>query len=155
MEWDTLNLTCRNGISSSYVLWPFRPVSRLARLILRVREPPVQIAINIEGYPREGVVQLLKQRTHDWSSENMVSCLIIGDPEARAHNPVSSIFMIRCFGMTLLRGDSEVRDCVIHTACIAMFLLLGEHSAAYESSRLDRSITLASARCRPHTQKRS
>ena len=33
-----------------------------------------------------------------------------------------------------------------------MFLLVGERSAAYEVIRLRRSITLASARCRPHTE---
>ena len=35
-----------------------------------------------------------------------------------------------------------------------MFLLLGERSSAYEVSRSHRSITLASARCRPHTEGR-
>ena len=35
-----------------------------------------------------------------------------------------------------------------------MFLLLDERSAAYEVSRLQRSITLDSVRCRPHTEGR-
>ena len=48
MEWNTLNLTCRYGISGSYVSWPFRPVSRLARLKIRNREPPVRLTIHIE-----------------------------------------------------------------------------------------------------------
>ena len=52
------------------------------------------------------------------------------------------------------RGDGEGRDCVIHAACNAMFLLVGERSAAYEVSRLDRSIRYASARYRPHTERR-
>ena len=62
--------------------------------------------------------------------------------------------MIRCFGITPYRGAGEGRDCVIHAACNVMFLLLGERSAAYEVSRLHRSIALASARCRPYTEGR-
>ena len=152
MEWDTLNLTCRYGISDSYVSWPFRPVSRLARLNRRNREPPVRLAIKIEFYPRGIVVQLIKQRIDGWLSENRVFYLIIGGPGARAPNPALSIFMIRCFGVTPYRGDGEGRDCIIHAACNVMFLLLGERSAAYEVSRLHRSIALASARCRPYTE---
>ena len=56
--------------------------------------------------------------------------------------------------MTPYRGGDEGLDCAIHAACNVMFLLLGESSSAYEVSRLHRSITLASARCRPHTEGR-
>ena len=126
MEWGTLNLTCRYGISDSYVSWPFRPVSRLARLKRRNREPPVRLTINIEGYPYEIAVQLIKQRIHGWLSENRGFCLIIGGPDARPPNPVLSTFMIRCFGVTPYRGNDKGRDCVIHAACNVTFLLLGE-----------------------------
>ena len=70
MDWDTLNLSCRYGTSDSYVSWPFRPVSSSARLKRRNREPPVRLTINIEGYPREIAVQLIKQRIYDWLNEN-------------------------------------------------------------------------------------
>ena len=152
MEWDTLNLICRYGISDSYVSWPFRPVSRLVRLKRRNRKPPLRLTINIEGYLYEIAIQLIKQCIHDWLSENRGFCLIIGGPGARAPNPVLSIFMIRCFGLTPYRSNDEGRDCVIHAACNVMFLLVGERSAAYEVNRLRRSIKLASARCRPHTE---
>ena len=62
--------------------------------------------------------------------------------------------MIRCFGVTPYSGAGVFRDYVFHAACNVMFLLLGERSAAYEVSQLHRSITLASARCRPHTEGR-
>ena len=62
--------------------------------------------------------------------------------------------MIRCFGITQYRGDGEGCDCVIHASCNVIFLLLNERSDAYEVIRLHRSITLASARCRPHTERR-
>ena len=61
--------------------------------------------------------------------------------------------MIRCFGVTQYRGDGEGHDCVIHAACNVISLFLGERSAAFEVSLLHRSITLASARCRPHTER--
>ena len=61
--------------------------------------------------------------------------------------------MIRCFGVTPYWGDGEDRDCVIHAASNVMFLRLGQCSAAYEVSRLNVSITLASAHCRPHTKR--
>ena len=48
-----------------YVSWPFQPISRLGRLKRRNREPPVRLTINIEGYPREIAVKLIKQRIHD------------------------------------------------------------------------------------------
>ena len=54
--------------------------------------------------------------------------------------------------MTLYRGDGEGRDCVIHAASNVMFLLLFERSAAYKVSRLQRSIALASTRCRSHIE---
>ena len=87
MAWDTLNLICRYGTSDSYISWPFRPVSRLARLKRRNREPPVRLTINIEDYPREIAVQLIKQRIYDWLNENRGFCLIIGSPGARVPNP--------------------------------------------------------------------
>ena len=62
--------------------------------------------------------------------------------------------MIRCFGVTPYRGDGEGRDCVIRAACNVMFLLLGNPSAAYEISRLHRSITLGSGTYLPHTEGR-
>ena len=62
--------------------------------------------------------------------------------------------MIKSSGMTPYRSDGEGRDCVIHAACNAMFLLLRERSAACKVSRLDRSITLASVRCRRHIEGR-
>ena len=65
MELDTLNLNSRSGISDSYILWSFRPVSRLVRLKLRNREQAVRLAINIEGYTREIAVPLIKQRIDD------------------------------------------------------------------------------------------
>ena len=77
---------------------------------------------------------------------------IIGGPGACLSIPALLIFMIWCFGMTHYRGDGEARDCVIHAACNVMFILLVERSGAYEVRRLQRSITLASARCR-HTSK--
>ena len=52
------------------------------------------------------------------------------------------------------RGDVGGRDCVVHAACNVMFLLIGERSAVYEISQLDRSIPLAYSRCRPHTEGR-
>ena len=61
MEWDTLNMNCRCGISDSHVLWTFRTVSRLAHLKRRNRELPVQLTFNIEGYIREIAVPLIKQ----------------------------------------------------------------------------------------------
>ena len=66
MEWDTLNLTCRCGVSDSYASWPFRSVSLLARLKLRNGEPSVVLTINIEDFPRAIAVQLIEQRIHDW-----------------------------------------------------------------------------------------
>ena len=114
----------------------------------------MRLTINIEGYTREVAIPLIKQRTYEWLSENRGFCLIIGGPGARAPNPALSIFMIRCFGVTPYRGEGEGRDCVIHAACNVMFLLLGERSTDYEVSRLTSSITLASARCRPHTEGR-
>ena len=154
MEWDTLNLNCMYSISDSYLSWPFRPVSRLARLKRRNRESPVRLAINVEGYSREIIIPLIKQPIQDWLRENKGFCLIVGGPGARAPYPALSIFMIRCFGVTPYRGDGEGRDCVIHAACNIMFLLPGERSAAYEVSRLHRSIRMASARRRPHTEGR-
>ena len=152
MEWDALNPTSRHGTSDSYISWPFRPVSRLARLERRNREPPARLTINIEGYPREVAVQLIKQRIHDWLSQNRGFCLIIGGPGARAADPALSIFMVRYFGITPYRGYDECRDCLIHAAFNVMLLLLGERSAAHEVSRLHRSISLASAPCRPCTE---
>ena len=58
---------------------------------------------------------------------------------------------MQCFKLTLYRDDSESRDFGVHAACNVMFLLLGERSAAYEVGRLQRSITLDSVRCCPHT----
>ena len=93
-----MNLTCRYGISDSYVSWPFRPVFRLGRLKRRNREPHVRITINIEGYTREIAVPFIKQRIHDCLHENRGSVSFLGDPGALAPNPVLSIFMIRCSG---------------------------------------------------------
>ena len=78
--------------------------------------------------------------------------LIIRGPVAHAPNPSLSIFMIQCFGVTPYRGDGEGRDCVIHAACNVIFLLLSEISAAHDGSRLQRSIALASTRCRLYTE---
>ena len=114
----------------------------------------MRLTINIEGYPREIPLQLIKQRIHDWLSENRGFCLIVGGPGARAPNLALSISMIRCFGITPYRGAGEGRDCVIHAACNDMFLLLGERLADYEVSSLHRSIALASARCRPYIEGR-
>ena len=100
MEWDTLNLNCRYGISDSYLSWAFRPISRLARLKRRKQEQLVRLPINVKGYTREIAVQLIKQRIHYCLSENRWFCYIIGDPDTRAPNNALSIFMIRCFGVT-------------------------------------------------------
>ena len=77
-EWDTWNLTCRCGISDSYVSWPFRPVSRLARLKRCNREPPARLTINIEGYRRGITVQLINQRIIDWLKESRGSVSLLG-----------------------------------------------------------------------------
>ena len=87
MAWDKLNLTSRYGISDSYVSWPLQSISRLGRLKRRNREPPKRLAINIQGYPREIAVKLIKQRIHDWLSENRRFCFITGGPGAHAPNP--------------------------------------------------------------------
>ena len=112
----------------------------------------MRLTINIEGYPQGIAVKLIKQRINQWLSETRGFSLIIGGQGARAPNPALSIFTIRCFGVTLYRGDGEGRDCVIHAASNDMFLLLGERSAAYEISRLQTSIALDSIRCRPHIE---
>ena len=109
MEWDTVNLICRYGISGSYVLWPFRPLMRLARLKRPNREPPMRVTINIEGDTREIAILLIKQRIHDRFRENSGFCLIIRG--ARAPNLALSIFMIWCFGMTPYRGDCQYSVC--------------------------------------------
>ena len=114
----------------------------------------MRLTINIEGYTREIEVPLIKQRIHDWLNKNRGFRLIIEGTSARAPNSELSIFIIRCFGVTPYRGDGEGRDCVIHAACHAMLLLLGELSDASEVSRLHRSIRLASSPCRPHTEGR-
>ena len=57
----------------------------------------MRLTINIEGYPYEIAVQLIKQRIHDWLSENRGFCLIIGGPGARAPNSVLSIFVEALF----------------------------------------------------------
>lgn len=57
-------------------------------------------------------------------------------------------------GVTVYRGDGEGRDCVVHAACIVMFLFLGERSAADEVNSLHRSIILAFGRCSPHIEGR-
>ena len=107
----------------------------------------MRLTISIEGYTREIAVPLIKQRIQDWLCESRGFCLINRGPGARVRNPALSIFMILYFGMTPSR-------CVIHAACNEMILLLCERSAAYQVSRLHRSIMYASARCRPHTEGR-
>ena len=86
----------------------------------------MRLTINIECHSREIAVPVIKQRIHDWLSESRGFYLIVGALGARAPNPVLSIFMIRCFGVTLYRVDGEGRDCVIHDACNVVFLLLSE-----------------------------
>ena len=90
----------------------------------------MRLTLNIEVYPQDITVQLIKQRINGRLSENRGFCLIIGGPGARAPDPMLLTFMIQCFGLTPYRGYGDCRDCVIHAARNVMFLLLSERSPA-------------------------
>ena len=66
--------------------WPYRAVTRNARLFRRKGKGPVRPYVNIEVYPMHAALFLIKETLKRWLLENLAFCILIGGPGARAPN---------------------------------------------------------------------
>ncbi len=130
--WDSLEITWAPKIYHHFVDWSYRHLIRAALLLLRKAWGPARPFMNIEGYPREVAIVLIKNTLKSWLNENSGFCILIGGPVARAPSLQTIKYYIRCFGE--IRFRSSGRSCVIDAACNAMYLLLGDSKASSMSS---------------------
>ncbi len=132
--------------------WPYRAVSRAARLLHRQGKGPARPYVNIQGYPKSVALVLIKNKLKRWLDDNPGFGILIGGSGARAPNTRTTKYFIHCFGA--LRFGSFGRSCVVDAACNVTFLLLGGAKAWCMSSTFTETAQRASQRARPHSKDR-
>ncbi len=110
-----------------FVDWPYRAVSRRARILHRKGKGPARPYLNTEGYPQHVALVPIKDTPKRWLRENPGFCILTGGPGARAPNVQVTKYCVQCFGE--VRFLNSGRSCVVDAACNAGFLLLGESRA--------------------------
>ena len=133
-----------------FIDWPYRAVTRAARLLRRQEKGPSWPFANIKGYLRNSALVLIKNTLKRWLLENLGFGILIGGPGARAPNWHTTKYYVRCFGE--LRFRSSDRNCVIDAACNVAYLLLGEAKAVSMSNRFGEATRRASQRAHPHDE---
>ena len=133
-----------------FVDWPYRVVTRAARLLRRNGKVPARPYANIEGYKKHVAPVLIKNMLKRWLDDNPGFGVIIRGPGARAPNLQTAKYYIRCFGEIKFRSSD--RNCIIDYTSNAGYLLHVESKALRMSSRFSEVAWRASQRCRPHNE---
>ncbi len=128
-----------------FVDWPYRAVTRIARLLRRQGRGLARPYVNIESYPKQAALFLIKETLKSWLLGNPGFYILIGGPGARAPNVQTTRYYARCFEEIKFRNIG--RSCVIESACNAGYLLLGDSKALYMSQRFVEVARRASKRC--------
>ncbi len=108
----------------SFFDWPYRSVTRRARILQGEGKVPARPFVNTEGYPNRTALILIKNTLKRWLENNTGFCVLIGGHGVRAPNTQTTIYYTRCFGE--IRFRSSGRNGVVDAACNAAYLLLGE-----------------------------
>ncbi len=133
-----------------FVDWPYRAVTRAARILRRQGNGPARPYLNTEGYPKDVALVSTKNTLRRWLKENPGFCILIGHPGARAPNPLTTKYYVPCFGA--MRFRSSDRSCAVDAACNVAYLLLGESMAVSMSNQFMEAARRASQRARPHDE---
>ncbi len=104
--------------------------------------------VDIEGYPQNTALVLIKNTLNRWLQENPGFCILIGGPAARGQDTQTIKYYVRCFGEIGFRNSGH--SCIIDAACKDMYLLLGDSKASYLSSRFIEVARRASRHLRPN-----
>ncbi len=132
--------------------WPYRAVSRAARLLRRQSRRPVRPYVNIEGYPKSVALVIVKNMLKLWLDGNPGFGSLACGPGARAPNTRTTNYFGRYFGG--LRFRSSGRSCVVDAARNVGLLLIGDAKALCMSSTFTEAARRASQRARPHSEDR-
>ncbi len=81
-----------------FIDWPYRAVTRNARLLCREGKGPPRPYFNIEGYTKHAALFVIKETLKSWLLENPGFCILIGNPGTRAPNVQTTTYYARCFG---------------------------------------------------------
>ncbi len=96
--WDSLNITWVPKMHDHIIDWPYRAVTRAARLLRRQEKGPSRPFANIEGYPRNAALVLIKNTLKRWLLQNPGFGILIRGPGARAPKSHTTKYYVRCFG---------------------------------------------------------
>ncbi len=127
--------------------WPYRAVSRKARILRRKGKGPARPSANVEGCLNRTALVLIKNKIKRWIEDNSGFCILIGCPGAQARNVHTARYYIRCFSEIRFRNSG--RNCVVDAACNAAFLLLREEKATFINIHFMEAARRASQRLRP------
>ncbi len=148
--WDFLIMSWVPKMLYSFVDWPYRAVTRRARILQREGKGPARPFVNTEAYPNRNALILIKNTLKRWLENNPGFCVLIGGPGARVPNTQTNRYYIRCFGE--IRFRSSGRNCVVDAACSAAYLLLGEEKATFMNNHFMGVALRASQRLRPFNE---
>ncbi len=84
--WDSLTISWVPKMQYPFVDWPYRAITRRARILQREGKCPARPFVNTEGYPNRTDLILIKNTLKRWLENNPVFCVLIGDPGARGLN---------------------------------------------------------------------
>ena len=81
---DSLNIIWAQKMHHNFIDWPYRTVTRAARLLRCQGKGPSRPFVNVKGYPKNAALILMKNTLERWLLENPGFGLLICGPGGRA-----------------------------------------------------------------------
>ncbi len=148
--WNSSTISWASKMHHSLVDWPYRAVTRRARILQREGKGPARPFVSTEGYPPQTALISIKNTLKRWIGDKPRFCVLIRGPGARAPNIQAARYYIRCFGVIRFPGSGH--NCATDAACNAAYLLLGEPKATSINNRFMEVAQRASQRLRPFNE---
>ncbi len=93
--WDSRNITWAPKMHHHFIDWPYRAVTRAARLLRRQGKGFSRPFVYVEGYLRNAALVLIKNTLKRWLLENPGFGILLGGPGARAPNLQTTKYYVR------------------------------------------------------------